>query len=185
MLRKPLPIHEIVALLSDIPKDKFDVTNFLQQMHSVLIPGTTTSFKDATPQMHKSFCDYIMSKHAPHGFQIQAGDAHFMIARSCLDIIVKAGSQGGDGNKYAVTYWFEHVREAGVRCDDERMWTLLAEMLNEGVVRVWTKNRGWMYMFVCVASAGWKLLKVRQKQGERQLSDDLDGSKGQMSESWC
>ena len=65
------------------------------------------------------------------------------------------------------------------------MWTLLSEMLNEGVFGVWTKNREWTDMFVCVASTGWKLLKVRQKQGERHLSDDLYGSKGQMSESWC
>ena len=185
MLRKPLVIHEIVALLSDIPKDKFDVTNFLQQMRSVLIPGTTTSFNYATPQTHKSFRDYIMSERAPRQFRILTRDAHFLIARSCLDTIVKAGRHGGDGNEYAVTYWHRHVREAGARCDDERMWMLLDEMLNEGVVGVWTKNRKWTDMFVCVASTGWKLLKVRQKQGERHLSDDLYASKRQMSESWC
>ena len=185
MLQRPLTIDEIVTLLSDIPKGKFDVTNFLQQMRSVLIPGTTTSFKDATPQMHKSFRDYIMSEHAPPEFRILTRDAHFMIARRCLDNIVKAGSQGGDGNEYAVTYWHRHMREAGARCDDERMWMLLGEMLNEGVVGVWTKSRNWPDMFVCVASTGWKLLKVRQKQEERHLSDDLYGSKRQMSESWC
>ena len=185
VLRKPLLIHEIIALLSDIPRDKFDVTNFLQQMHSVLIPGTTTSFDYATPQMHKSFRDYIMSKHAPPEFRILTRDAHFIIGKSCLDNIVKVGSQGGNGEEYAVNHWHTHLREAGVRCDDERMWMLLGEMLNEGVVSVWTKNRNWMDMFVCVASTGWKLLKVRQKQGERHLSDNLYDSKRQMSESWC
>ena len=184
-LEKPLLIHEIIALLSDIPKDKFDVTYFLQQMRSVLIPGTTTSFDYATPQMHKSFRDYIMSEQAPPEFRILIGDAHFMVARSCLDIIVKAGSQGDNGNKYAVAYWHRHFCEAGVRCDDERMWMLLGEMLNEGVVGVWTRNRSWRDMFVCVASTGWKLLKVRQKQGERHMSNDLYGSKRQISESWC
>ena len=185
VLEKPLPIHEIIALLSDIPKDKFDVANFLQQMRSVLIPGTTTSFYEATPQIHKSFRDYIMSEHAPREFQILSGDAHFMIARCCIDIIVTAGSQGGNGNNYAVTYWHRHLREAGARCDDERMWMLLGEMLNEGVVRVWTKIEQLMHMFACVASVGWKLLKVREKQGERHLSDDLYGSKRQTSKSWC
>ena len=185
VLEKPLLIHEIVALLSDIPKDKFDVTNFLQQMRSVLIPGTTTSFDYATPQMHKSFRDYIMSDHAPPEFRILTRDAHFMIARGCLDIIVKAGRQGGNGNEYAVTYWYRHMDEAGARCDDERMWTLLGEMVNEGVVGVWSKNEELGNMFMCVASTGWKLLKVRQKSGERQLRDDLYGRKKQMSESWC
>ena len=184
VLREPLLIHEIIALLSDIPKDRFDVTNFLQQMCSVLIPGTTTSFDDATPQMHKSFRDYIMSQHAPHGFQILTEDAHFMIARSCLDNIVKAGSLGGIDNEYAVTYWHRHLNEAGARCDDERMWTLLGEMGNPGVVSVWTKNRGWLYIFTSVGSTGWKLLKVRQKQGERHMCDDLYGSKRQMNTSW-
>ena len=115
VLEKPLLIHEIIALLSDIPKDKFDVTNFLQQMRSVLIPGTTTSFEYATPQIHKSFRDYIKSERAPPEFRILTRNAHFMIARSCLDIIVKAGSQGGDCNKYAVTYWHRHVRDAEAR----------------------------------------------------------------------
>ena len=76
------------------------------------------------------------------------------------------------------------MRVAGARCDDERMWMLLAEMMNEAVVRVWTKDRNWTDIFVCVASTGWKLLKVRRKEGERHLSDDLYGSKRQMSESW-
>ena len=185
VLEKPLLIHEIVALLSDIPKDKFDVTNFLQQTRSVLIPGTTTSFDYATPQMHKSFRDYIMSERAPPEFRILTRDAHFMIARSCLDIIVKAGSQGGKRNKYAVIYWHGHFDKAGARCDDKKLWMLLGEMLNQGVVSVWTENREWLDMFTCVASTGWKLLKVRQKPGERHLGDDLYGSKRQMSESWC
>ena len=184
VLQKPLLIHEIVALLSDLPKDKFNVTNFLQEMRSILMLGTTTSFDDATPKMHKSFRDYIISEDAPPGFRILTRDAHFMIARSCLDIIVKGGSQGGNGNEYAVTYWHRHVRGAGARCDDERMQMLLGEMLNEGVVGVWRKNGDWLGMFMCVASTGWKLLQVRPKQRERHPSDDLYRSEGQMSESW-
>jgi hypothetical protein len=115
VLQKPLLVHEITALLSDIPKDEFDVTNFLLQMRSVLIPGTNTSFDDATPQMHNSFRDYIMSERAPPEFQILTRDAHFKIARSCLDIIVKAGS-----HEYAFTHWYSHLWRA-VWGDDERM----------------------------------------------------------------
>ena len=185
VLQQPLRIYEIVELLSDIPKEKFDVTNFLQQMRSVLIPGTTTSFYDAIPQMHKSFRDYIMSEHAPPEFRILTRDAHFMIAMSCLDIIVKAGRQGGNGNGYAVTYWHLHVCKAGARCDDERMWTLLDEMVNQGVVRVQSRNWKWFEVFACVASTGWRLLEVRHKQEERHLSDDLYGRKRRMSSSWC
>ncbi|EDR00015.1 uncharacterized protein LACBIDRAFT_334538 [Laccaria bicolor S238N-H82] len=167
VLQKPLLVCEIIALLSDIPKDKFDVTNFLRQMRSVLIPGTTTSFDHATPQMHKSFRDYITSGRAPLGFRILTGDAHFKVARSCLDNIVKAGSQGDNGNEYAVFYWHKHLREAGVRCDDKMMWKLLGEMVNERVVGVWIRKGYWANMFRSVANTGWKLLK--QKTDEQKL----------------
>ena len=165
MLRKPLLIKEIVELLSDIPKDEFDVKLFLEQMRSVLIPGATPSSDDsATPQIHKSFRDYIMSEHAPREFRILTKGAHFMIARSCFHSIVKAESQRGNGNEYAVTNWHRHLHEAEARCDDERMWTLLSEMMNQGVVGVGTKTYwNWTHTFACVASTGWKLLKVRQK----------------------
>ena len=188
VLEKPLTIRQIIALLSDIPEDEFDVANFLQQMRSVLIPGTTTSFDCATPQMHKSFRDYTMSERAPPGFRILTRDAHFKIAKSCLDIIVKAGSQRGIGCEYAVTHWYGHLQKAveeGARCDDERMWTLLGEMVNEGVVGVWTGERELLDIFVSVATTGWQLLKVRWKHGERHLSDELYGSKIRMGVSWC
>ncbi|KAJ7813196.1 hypothetical protein B0H14DRAFT_2854423, partial [Mycena olivaceomarginata] len=93
MLEKPLTIGQIIALLADIPEDEFDVAHFLQQFRSVLIPGTTTSFEEATPQMHKSFRDYIMDRHAPADFCVLTGHAHFVTARSCLEVIVKEGSQ--------------------------------------------------------------------------------------------
>ena len=180
VLQEPLLIREIVALLSDIPKDKFDVINFLQQMRSVLIPGTTVSFYDATPQMHKSFRDYTMSERAPPGFRILTRDAHFNIARSCLEIIVKAGSQHGIGYEYAVTHWYVHLQKAvwkGARCDDERMWTVLGEMVNEEVVGVWTGKGELMNIFESVATTGWQLLEVRQKHGKRHLTDECMAAK--------
>jgi hypothetical protein len=55
---------------SIVLKIAIDVINFLQQMRSVLIPGTTGSFEQATPKMHKFFRDYIMTERAPPGFRI-------------------------------------------------------------------------------------------------------------------
>lgn len=185
-LEKPLTIDRIIALLSDIPNE-FDVDNFLQQMRSVLIPGTTTSFYDATPQMHKSFRDYIMSERAPHQFRILASVAHFKIARSCLEIIVKPENQRGIGCEYGVTHWYGHLEKAveeGASCDDERMWRLLGNMVNEGVVDAWTGQADLVEIFVSVATTGWQLLKVRQKHGERHLSDCFYGSKIRNIVSW-
>jgi hypothetical protein len=150
VLEASLSSHQIIALVADIPEDKFDVISFLQQMRSVLIPGT------ATPQMHKSFRDYIMSERAPPGFRILTRDVHFKIARSCLDIIVNVGSHRDSGCEYTVMHWYRHLEKAveeGGRCDDDRMWTLLGEMVEEGV-------------------------------GERHLSDGLYGSKIRMG-GWC
>ncbi|KAJ7893145.1 hypothetical protein B0H14DRAFT_2334939 [Mycena olivaceomarginata] len=177
VLQKPLTISQIIALLADIPVGDFDVGHFLRQMRSVLIPGTTTLFEEATPQMHKSFHDYIMDEHAPpEEFRILMGHAHFVTARSCLEVIVKAGTQSDVVVKYSVQHWCEHLRkvvEGGVTCEDERMWTLFGQMVEEAVVGIWA-TRSLMDIFVDVAAAGWGLLKVRSKYaGEREKSDDL------------
>jgi hypothetical protein len=104
VLEKPLTICQITALLAGIPKDDFDVKNFMQQMCSVLIPGTTTSFEGATPQIHKSFRDYITDGHAPAEFCVLTGHAHFVTARSCLEVIIKAGSQSDIVVEYSVQH---------------------------------------------------------------------------------
>ncbi|KAJ7844238.1 hypothetical protein B0H14DRAFT_2358750 [Mycena olivaceomarginata] len=175
VLEKPLTIRQITALLADIPKDDFDVGHFLRQMRSVLIPGTTTLFQEATPQMHKSFRDYIMDVHVPAEFRILTGHAHFVTARSCLEVIVKAGSQSDIDWKYSVQHWHQHLRKAveeGATCEDKRMWDLFAEMVEKTVVNVWT-GESWE-LFVDVATAGWGLLEVRSEYGrESQLNNDL------------
>jgi nucleoside-triphosphatase THEP1 len=166
VLDEPLAIHQIIALLADIPEHDFDVANFLRQFRSVLIPGTTTSFEKATPQMHKSFRDYLMDGRAPAEFRILTGHAHFVTARSCLEVIVKAGRQSDVVVvKYSVHHWLQHLRKAvegGVTCEDERMWNLLVE---GAVVDVWKAN-SWQ-VFIGVATVGWGLLKVRTKIQER------------------
>ncbi|KAJ7787510.1 hypothetical protein B0H14DRAFT_2537331 [Mycena olivaceomarginata] len=160
VLEKPLTIHQITALLADIPKDDFDIKNFMQQMRSVLIPGTTTSFEGATPQMHKSFRDYIMDGHAPAEFCVLTGHAHFVTARSCLEVIVKAGSQSDVVVEYSVQHWYKHLRKAvggSMTWEDGRMENLFEQMVEEAVVDVW-KAKSW-WVFVDVAAAGWGLLK--------------------------
>ena len=135
-------------------------------MRSVSIPGTTTLFSDAMPQMHKSFRDYIMGTHAPSDFRILTQNAELKIARSCLDNIVKAGSGRCNVSKYAVTHWYEHLQEAmskGARCDDETMWKLLGEMANEGVVGVWMRKESLRDIFLCVATTGYCLFEVSRK----------------------
>ncbi|KAJ7351614.1 hypothetical protein DFH08DRAFT_993278 [Mycena albidolilacea] len=139
MLYEPLTIRQIIALLADIPEDDFDVKKFLQQMCSVLIPGTPTSFEGATPQMHKSFCDYIMGRHAPAEYCVLTGHAHFVTARSCLEVIVKAGSQSDIVVKYSVQHWYKHLQKAVERdmpWEDGRMENLFEQMVEEAVVNV-------------------------------------------------
>jgi hypothetical protein len=175
VLEKPLTIRQITALLADISEDDFDVAYFLQQFRSVLIPGMTASFEDATPQMHKSFRDYIMNS-APTEFRIRTGDAHFLTARSCLEVIVMAGSQSDIDRRYSVQHWHQHLRQAveeGATCEDERMWNLFGWMVEEALVKIWVK-KALMDVFGDVATAGWGLLKVRSKYGgESQVNNDL------------
>ncbi|KAJ6528163.1 hypothetical protein B0H19DRAFT_1334386 [Mycena capillaripes] len=161
VLDEPLTIRQIIALLANIPEDDFDVANFLQRFHSVLIPGTTTSFEEATPQMHKLFRDYIMDGHAPGEFRIFTGDAHFVTARSCLEIIVKAQSQSDVAVKYSVRHWYKHLRkgvEGRITWEDWEMGNLFGQMVDEAVVRIWAKTN-LVDLFGDVAAAGWGLLK--------------------------
>ncbi|KAF8157670.1 hypothetical protein K438DRAFT_337865 [Mycena galopus ATCC 62051] len=161
VLNEPFTIQQIIALLADIPEDDFDVTHFLQQYRSVLIPGTTTSFEEATPQMHKSFRDYIMDGHAPAEFRVLTGHAHFVTARSCLEVIVNAGGQSDVVLKYSVQHWYGHLRKAVERSEtleEGRMWNLFGQMVEKAVVNVWART-DLMNLFVDVATAGWGLLK--------------------------
>ncbi|KAF8197805.1 hypothetical protein K438DRAFT_1584753 [Mycena galopus ATCC 62051] len=162
VLRKPLTIWQITGLLADISKDDFDVTNFLPQFRSVLIPGTTTSFEDAIPQMHKSFRDYITSDHPPDGFRIRTGHAHFVTARSCLEVIVKGGTQADVHWEYSVGHWHKHLRRAVELAEDKtwedgRIWKLFGEMVENAGVDVWNRDLG--SVLIDVATVGWKLLK--------------------------
>ncbi|KAJ7788387.1 hypothetical protein B0H13DRAFT_1676455 [Mycena leptocephala] len=174
VLEEPLTIRQITALLADIPEDDFDVTNFLQQFRSVLIPGMTASFEEAIPQMHKSFRDYIMNDHAPAGFRILTGHAHFVTARSCLQVMVVGGGQSDIHRKYSFRYWHRHLRRAveqDVTLEDERMWKLLGQMV-EKAVDAWAGSL--VDVFINVAAAGWELLQVRSKYGrESQVNNDL------------
>ncbi|KAJ7836415.1 hypothetical protein B0H13DRAFT_1733510 [Mycena leptocephala] len=170
VLRMPLTIGQIVHLLGDIQVKDLDVVHFLRQMRSILIPGTTTLFEEATPQMHKSFRDYIIDGHAPAEFRILMGHAHFVTARSCLEVIVKAGSQADVVVKYSVQHWYIHFQKAvegGMTCEDERMWNLFGEMLEGAVIDIWIRT-DLRTLFVKVATAGWGLLKQQANKDKMQ-----------------
>jgi nucleoside-triphosphatase THEP1 len=174
VLDQPLTIRQVASLLADIPVAELDVEDFLQQFRSVLIPGTTASYEEATPQMHKSFRDYIMNA-ALAEFRICTCDAQFLTATSCMEVIVKAASQSTEVVGYCVEHWHEHLRKAvetGMTWEGERMWQLFGKMVEDAVVDVWKKH-SWP-VFIAVAAAGWKLLKVSTNYGrESQGNNDV------------
>ncbi|KAF8208992.1 hypothetical protein K438DRAFT_2012356 [Mycena galopus ATCC 62051] len=160
VLDEPLAIGQITALLADISVDDFDVAHFLKQFRNVLISGTTTSFQEATPQMHKSFRDYIMGVRAPAEFRILTGHAHFVTARSCLEVIIKPRSRPNVVVEYSIGHWHTHLREAvdaGTIWDDERMWNLCGLIVEKAIVKIWEEMAWPGFLNVC--AAGWGLLK--------------------------
>ena len=126
--------------------------------------------------MHKSFRDYIMDVRAPAEFCILTGHAHFLTARSCLEVIVKGGIQSDVVVTYSVQHWYKHLRravEGGMTWENERMWNLFEQIVEEAVVSIWA-TRNLIGLFVDVAAAGWGLLKVRSKYGrESQVNNDF------------
>ena len=93
-----------------------------------------------------------------------------MTARSCLDVIVNAGSQPELDHSYAGEHWDHHLWQAveeGARCDDEKLWELLGDMMKDKVVNVWGRRASsWRRegMFMNVAAAGWFIFKVRANE---------------------
>ncbi|KAJ7612784.1 hypothetical protein FB45DRAFT_759582 [Roridomyces roridus] len=179
VLEKPLTIDQIIALLGDIPRDAFDVIKFLRRFRSVLIPGTTASFEEATPQIHKSFRDYIIGVHAPAEFCILTGHAHMVTARSCMEVIVKAGikpdpKQQDAVQQYSVDHWHQHLRKAveeGATLEDKGMQKVFEQMAEDRVVNVW-KGNFWQ-VFIDVAATGWGLLKEGTKEDKIQGLSDI------------
>ncbi|KAJ7602769.1 hypothetical protein FB45DRAFT_965040 [Roridomyces roridus] len=175
----PLTIDQIIALLGDIPRDAFDVIKFLRRFRSVLIPGTTASFEEATPQIHKSFRDYIIGVHAPAEFCILTGHAHMVTARSCMEVIVKAGikpdpKQQDAVQQYSVDHWHQHLRKAveeGATLEDKGMQKVFEQMAEDRVVNVW-KGNFWQ-VFIDVAATGWGLLKEGTKEDKIQGLSDI------------
>ncbi|KAF7377329.1 hypothetical protein MSAN_00153800 [Mycena sanguinolenta] len=158
VLYKPMTFGQIITLS---PQRSFDVRNFLQRsFRSVLIPGTTTSFEEATPQMHKSFRDYIMGEQAPEQFHIHMSHAHFVTAKNCLEVIVRGDSQSDAVLKYSKRHWYKHLREAvegEATFQDEGIWDLLGGMEKEEVVGGW-KGKAFD-VFIDVGTVGWRLLE--------------------------
>jgi hypothetical protein len=164
VLQEPLTTSQIKTLLADIYMEDLDVDNFLRQMCSVLIPDVTTSFEDATPQMHRTFRDYIMDARAADQFHIPPDYAHFMTARSCVKVIVGRENQSDILREYAGQHWLHHLRRGVTNtaaCEDRMMWNLLEGMVKNPGITIWRQNL--MQLFVAVATAGWGLLKVRSK----------------------
>ncbi|KAF7377346.1 hypothetical protein MSAN_00155600 [Mycena sanguinolenta] len=160
VLYEPLTIGQIMALLVDISPDDFDVSNFVRRFRSVLIPSTTTSFEGATPQMHKSFRDYIMGEHAPPEFHIHMGEAHFVTAKSCLEVIVGGDSQSDAVLEYSNRHWYKHLRsavEGEATFQDEGIWNLLGKMVEETNVKIEKRNA--VDVFNDVGTVGWRLLE--------------------------
>ncbi|KAF7333562.1 hypothetical protein MSAN_02415200 [Mycena sanguinolenta] len=158
VLYEPLTIGQIIALSS---QKHFDVKNFLcRQFCSVLIPGTSTSFEEATPQMHKSFRDYIMGEHAPPEFHIHMGQAHFGTAKSCLEVIVGGDSQSDAVLEYSNRHWYKHLRKAvegEATFQDEGIWNLLGMMVEGANAKIEKGNA--VGVFIDVGTVGWRLLE--------------------------
>jgi hypothetical protein len=88
-----------------------------------------------------------------------------MTAKSCLEVIVRGGSQPDIDWGYSIQHWHRHLQKAveeDVTCGDERLWELFGQMVKAAVVDVWAGHR-MMDVFLDVATAGWGLLKVRSK----------------------
>jgi nucleoside-triphosphatase THEP1 len=160
VLQQPLYIRDIISL-TDIPKEEFDITNFLRQMRNVLIPGTESFTEDLIPRMHKSFRDYICSDRSPNQFQIHEHEAHLGSARACLSVVVKA-QDSGPAYGYACTHWWRHLElsyEEEPRSDTD-ITNMLKTLQDSSVCAGWYSEIEVMDAFVSLAIVGWAGMKV-------------------------
>ncbi|KAJ7606016.1 hypothetical protein FB45DRAFT_1041748 [Roridomyces roridus] len=119
-----------------------------------------------------------MGVHAPAEFRILTGHAHMVTARSCMEVIVKAGikpdpKQQDAVQQYSVKHWCQHLRKAveeGATLEDKGMQKVFEQMAEDRVVNVWKGNLG--QVVFNVAAAGWGLLEGGTKEDKiKGLSD--------------
>ncbi len=160
VLQQPLSIRDITSILN-IPKKEFDIENFFQLMRSVLIPGTDSFTEDDIPRMHKSFRDYICSRHPPKEFQIYEHEAHMVSAKACLSVVVKT-QDSGPAYGYACTQWWRHLEltyQEEPRRDSDI--TNMLETLQDSSVRAaWYSKINVWDAFIALAKVGWASMKV-------------------------
>ncbi len=158
--QQPLCIRDITSILN-IPEEEFDIENFFEQMRSVLIPGTDSFTEDDIPQMHKSFRDYICSRHSPKEFQIDEHEAHIDSAKACLSIVVKA-QDSGPAYGYACTQWWRHLeltyKEEPRR--DSDITNMLETLQDSSVRAAWHSKIEIIDAFISLAKVGWADMEV-------------------------
>jgi nucleoside-triphosphatase THEP1 len=158
--QRPLSIRHITSILN-IPEKEFDIENFFQQMRSVLIPGTDSFTEDDIPQMHKSFRDYICSRHPPKEFQIYEHEAHMVTAKACLSVVVKT-QDSGPAYHYACTQWWRHLeltyKEEPQR--DSEITYMLKTLQDSSVRSAWYSEIDVLDAFIALAKVGWAGMKV-------------------------
>jgi nucleoside-triphosphatase THEP1 len=158
--QKPLSIRDITSILN-ILKEEFDIENFFQQMRSVLIPGTDSFTEDDIPRMHKSFRDYICSRHPPKEFQIYEHEAHMVSAKAYLSVVVKT-QDSGPAYDYACKQWWRHLEltyQEEPRRDSD-ITNMLKTLQDSSVRAAWYRKINLWDAFIGLAKVGWASMKV-------------------------
>ncbi|KAJ7700223.1 hypothetical protein B0H14DRAFT_3651608 [Mycena olivaceomarginata] len=85
VFRKPETIRTITSLLG--LQDTFDVLNFFLQISSIVVKGLDPIDNDTIPSPHKSFIDYLTSRHCDPRFQVQRKEQHLVLGAVCLRVL--------------------------------------------------------------------------------------------------
>ncbi|KZP18441.1 hypothetical protein FIBSPDRAFT_956233 [Athelia psychrophila] len=121
-LKEPLPISAISNLLDlrrDASTSPVDVINFFRQTRTVLVAGTDAVDGKTVPRLHKSFFEFITSKHVDSNFRVNIHNASGELALQSireLGYIFKQGVSESARNtpesRYALRFWGSHLGQA-------------------------------------------------------------------------
>lgn len=168
-----------------VPNTVFDLTNFFEQMRSILIPGLTDITDDTIPGMHSTFRDYITTRSSDK-FCINKREAHLRTTMACLQIVIDDEEQLAF--RYAYLLWPYQLNLAitsgdasGWDSNDKLLQLMKILVTDSAVFSRWNEYCSYdNHMLLDICDGGWQLMKVSDKQDKAifRQNNELEGALG-------
>ncbi|KZP32119.1 hypothetical protein FIBSPDRAFT_925490 [Athelia psychrophila] len=180
-LKEPLPISVISKLLNlrrNASSSPVDVIKFFRRTRTVLVAGADVVDGETVPRLHKSFFEFITSKHADSKFRV---DIHTASGELALQSIRQLGyilkqkvyesALDLPESRYALRFWGSHLGQEEkvvsglcvVRCGRNFKLCDLDEAINRRQTRFWEADGPPMEVDMVTSGASYGMMTGSHK----------------------